>query len=155
MLVEKVMSTHLITVDKEETVAAAARLLSRHNIGALPVTSSDGRLVGMLTDRDIAVRCVAANFDPNITRVRTIMSSSPVTVHAGASAAEAAKKMSKHRICRMPVTEQGKMVGLISQGDFAAVADSSAEAALAFLEVSGSHDSVEPYQTGHQNRNYR
>ena len=49
MKVQDVMTSHLITVDREETVAAAARLLSRHNIGALPVTSGEGRLVGMLT----------------------------------------------------------------------------------------------------------
>lgn len=71
-------ASRMITVDREETVAAAARLLSRYDVGALPVTS-DGRLVGMLTERDIAVRCVAANCDPNITRVRTIMHSETVT----------------------------------------------------------------------------
>lgn len=133
MQVQNLMSTHLITVDKEETVAAAARLLSRHNIGALPVVSQEGKLVGMLTDRDIAVRCVAANFDPNITRVRTVMSSGAITVPAEAGADEAAKKMAKHRVCRLPVTEQGRMVGMVSQSDFAAAADSSAEATQAFL----------------------
>lgn len=133
MLVQNVMSTHLVTVDKEETVAAAARLLSRHNIGSLPVTTREGKLVGILTDRDIAVRCVAANFDPNITRVRSVMSSSPVTVSAEASTDEAAEKMSRHRVCRLPVTEQGRMVGMVSQGDFAAADDGSGEAARACL----------------------
>lgn len=133
MQVQNVMSTHLITVDKEETVAAAARLLSRHNIGSLPVTTREGKLVGILTDRDIAVRCVAANFDPNITRVRSVMSGSPVTVSAEASTDEAAGIMSRHRVCRLPVTEQGRMVGMVSQGDFAAADDGSGEAARACL----------------------
>lgn len=135
MQVKDLMSTHLITVDKEETVAAAARLLSRHNIGALPVTGRDGRLVGMLTDRDITVRCVAANYDPNVTRVRTIMSAGAVTVPAGESGLKAARTMGSNQVRRLPVTENGKLVGMLSQGDFASYADYNAEAAKAFLEL--------------------
>ena len=135
MKVQDIMSSHLITVDREESVAAAARLLSRHNIGALPVTSREGKLVGMRTDRDIAVRCVAANFDPNVTRVRTVMSSGAVTVPAEASSLEAARTMGKHQLRRLPVTSNGRLVGMLSQGDFAVSTDRSAEAAEAFSEV--------------------
>lgn len=117
MKVEERMSAHLISVDREETVASAARLLSRHNIGALPVTANSGRLVGMLTDRDITVRCVAANYDPNITRVRTIMSTGAVTIPASEDTATAERLMEKKQICRLPVTDQGKLVGILSQGD--------------------------------------
>ena len=117
MQVKDLMSSSLITVDREETVAAAARLLSRHNIGALPVTTQGGKLVGMLTDRDITVRCVAANFDPNITRVRTVMSAGTVTVNADESGTNAAKTMGKHQIRRLPVTSDGKLVGMLSQAD--------------------------------------
>ena len=134
MQVQNLMSTHLITVDKEETVAAAARLLSRHNIGALPVVSQEGKLVGMLTDRDIAVRCVAANFDPNITRVRTVMSSGAVTVAAEESGAAAARTMGKRQFHRLPVTQDGKLVGMLSRGDFAAYAAQSSEAAQALCQ---------------------
>ena len=135
MQVKDMMSSHLITVDREETVAAAARLLSRHNVGALPVTASGGRLVGMLTDRDITVRCVAANFDPNITRVRTVMSSGAVTVNAEESGLGAARTMGKHRVRRLPVTQDGKLVGMLSQGDLAVCADQGEEAAQAFRTV--------------------
>ena len=133
MQVKDLMSSHLITVDREETVAAAARLLSRHNVGALPVTNG-GKLVGMLTDRDIAVRCVAANFDPNITRVRTVMSSGAVTVAAEESGAAAARTMGKHQLRRLPVTQDGRLVGMLSRGDFAAYAAQSSEAAQALRE---------------------
>ena len=131
MQVKDLMSSHLITVDREETVAAAARLLSRHNVGALPVTTG-GRLVGMLTDRDIAVRCVAANFDPNITRVRTVMSTGPVTVPAEESGEQAARAMRRHRVGRLPVTQDGKLVGMLSRGDFAPYAGQEGPAARAF-----------------------
>ncbi len=117
MQVKDLMSSNPVTVDREETVAAAARLLSRHNIGALPVTSQGGRLVGMLTDRDITVRCVAANFDPNITRVRTVMSSGTVTINAEDSKTQAAKTMGKHQVRRLPVTQDGRLVGMLSEKD--------------------------------------
>lgn len=117
MQVREMMSDHLITVDKEETVAAAARLLSRCNVGALPVTARGGRLVGMLTDRDIAVRCVAANCDPNVTRVRTIMSRGAVTIPAEESGRRAAETMEQHGVRRLPVTQDGRLVGMLSRGD--------------------------------------
>lgn len=135
MQVKNLMSSHLITVDREETVAAAARLLSRHNIGALPVTAQNGKLVGMLTDRDIAVRCVAANFDPNLTRVRTVMSAGAVTVQAEDSELRAARTMGKHQVRRLPVTENGRLVGMLSQKDLAVCAGQSPETAEAFREL--------------------
>lgn len=135
MQVKDLMSSHLITVDREETVAAAARLLSRHNVGALPVTTQGGKLVGMLTDRDITVRCVAANYDPNVTRVRTVMSAGAVTVPAGESSLHAAKTMGRHQVRRLPVTENGRLVGMVSQGDFATHATADDEAAGAFREI--------------------
>ena len=142
MQVRDLMSSHLITVDREETVAAAARLLSRHNVGALPVTAG-GRLVGMLTDRDIAVRCVAANFDPNLTRVRSVMSAGAVTIPAGESGLKAARTMGKHQIRRLPVTEEGHLVGMLSQADLALGADQSPEVSQAFREVFEQYDPME------------
>lgn len=135
MLVKDYMSSHLVTVDREETVAAAARLLSRHNIGVLPVTAQGGKLVGMLTDRDIAVRCVAANFDPNITRVRTVMSAGAITVPAEESGLKAARTMGRHQVRRLPVTENGRLVGMLSQADLASYADHDTEAAKAMREI--------------------
>ena len=142
MQVKDLMSSHLITVDREETVAAAARLLSRHNVGALPVTGG-GRLVGMLTDRDIAVRCVAANFDPNLTRVRAVMSAGPVTIPAEESGLKAAKTMGKHQVRRLPVTRNGRLVGMLSQADLALGAEQSPELSQAFREVFEQYDPLE------------
>ena len=140
MQVKDLMSSHLITVDREETVAAAARLLSRHNVGALPVTNG-GRLVGMLTDRDIAVRCVAANFDPNLTRVRSVMSAGAVTVPAEESGVRAAKTMGKHQVRRLPVTQDGRLVGMLSQSDLALGSEQSEELSRAFRDVFGASPS--------------
>lgn len=135
MQVKDIMSGSPITVDREETVSAAARLLSRHNVGALPVTAQGGKLVGMLTDRDITVRCVAANYDPNITRVRTIMSTGAVTVSAEESGLHAAKKMGKHQVRRLPVTNNGQLVGMLSQKDLMAGNNLDEASLRAFQEV--------------------
>lgn len=135
MLVKDYMSNALITVDREETVAAAARLLSRHNVGALPVTAQGGKLVGMLTDRDITVRCVAANYDPNVTRVRTVMSAGAVTVPAEADGLSAAETMGRNRVRRLPVTQDGKLVGMLSRGDLAACAGRDREAEMALRRL--------------------
>ena len=135
MNVRELMTSRLVTVDKEETVAAAARLLSRNNVGALPVTAQGGRLVGMITDRDIAIRCVAANFDPNITRVRTIMSAGAVTVGPEESGLKAATPMGRHQVRRLPVTENGKLVGMLSQGDLALHDGGDPDTARAFQEI--------------------
>ncbi|MBO4418608.1 MAG: CBS domain-containing protein [Oscillospiraceae bacterium] len=135
MQVKDMMTESPITVDREETVAAAARLLSRHNVGALPVTTQGGKLVGMLTDRDITVRCVAANFDPNITRVRTVMSTGAVTVNAEESGTKAAKTMGKHQVRRLPVIRDGRLVGMLSQKDLVTGIPMDKGAAQAFREV--------------------
>ena len=135
MQVKDIMSGSPITVDREETVSAAARLLSRHNVGALPVTAQGGKLVGMLTDRDITVRCVAANYDPNITRVRTIMSTGAVTVPAEESGLHAAKMMGKHQVRRLPVTNNGQLVGMLSQKDLMAGNNLDEASLRAFQEV--------------------
>ena len=143
MQVKDLMSSHLITVDREETVAAAARLLSRHNVGALPVTAGGGKLVGMLTDQDIAVRCVAANFDPNITRVRSVMSAGTVTIPAEESGLKAAKTMGKHQVRRLPVTSGGRLVGMLSQADLALCPDRNGELSDAVREIYESYDPTE------------
>ena len=69
MKVKEVMSTNVISIAPNESAAVAARLLSRFNVGALPVCTKDGRLRGMVTDRDIVLRCVAADDDAQTVKV--------------------------------------------------------------------------------------
>ena len=74
MRVRDLMSKSVVTIAPEESAALAARLLSRHELGALPVCAADGTLVGIVTDRDIVTRCVAAGEEPGRVPVRDIMS---------------------------------------------------------------------------------
>ncbi len=136
MQVKEVMSRRIIAISPEETVAVAARLLSQHNIGALPVCSRDGRLRGMVTDRDIVVRCVAAGDDPERTRVAEIMTRRVLAAEPDRSVDEAARLMAREQVRRLPVQERGRLVGMVSLGDVAVRPDYTMEAGEALQEIS-------------------
>ena len=74
MKLRDIMTNQVIRIHPEETVCVAARMLEHNNIGALPVCGSDGRLCGMVTDRDIVTRCLAAGKSPETTSVKEVMS---------------------------------------------------------------------------------
>lgn len=136
MLVKELMSKNPVTISQEESAAVAARLLSRHNLGSLPVCGSDGRLRGIVTDRDIVLRCVAAENDPDITPVREIMSRSMITVSPEDDVRSAAQLMAGRQVRRLPVVEKGKVVGMLSLGDMARSDRFDMECAKALSEIS-------------------
>ena len=136
MVVRDLMNPGVVSVEPTSTAAAAARLISRHNVGALPVCGGDGKLRGVVTDRDIVLRCVAAEDDPAQTPVRDIMTRSCVTVSPNADCREAARLMSAQQVRRLPVVEEGKVVGMLSLGDLAKCHRFDMEAAQALSEIS-------------------
>ena len=79
MKVFDIMSDHIVTVGQSEPVTAAARLLKQYNIGAVPVCDDRGNLRGMITDRDITVRCVATGLSPAETKIGDVMTRGAVT----------------------------------------------------------------------------
>ena len=131
MKISEIMSARVVTIDQREPVIAAARLLKRMNLGALPVTDRSGKLVGMLTDRDIVVRCVAAGGDPREMAVGDIMSRGVVTASPESEVSDAARRMGRGQVRRLPVVEGGKLVGMLSLADMARRCDMEAAAALA------------------------
>lgn len=136
MQIRDCMSGAVITIAPEESAALAARLLTRHNLGALPVCGYDGRLRGIVTDRDIVTRCVAVDQDPSRVPVADIMSRDPETVAPADDPKVAAARMSAHQVRRLPVVEEGKLVGMISLGDLARNRKLDMEAAAALSEIS-------------------
>ena len=136
MLVQDLMNPKVITVEPGASAALAARLLSRYNVGALPVCGADRKLRGIVTDRDIVLRCVAAEDDPAQTPVRDIMSRAPATLAPGQDILAAAQLMAQHQVRRLPVVERGKLVGIVSLGDVARSRRYDMEAALALSEIS-------------------
>ena len=117
MKVQDVMTQGVIPISAEETAEVAARTFAHYNIGALPVCDIRGRLCGMVTDRDLVTRCLAAGRSPSRTTVRQIMTGRVVSVDRNAPLDEAASLMAQRQIRRLPVTEDGKLCGMLSLGD--------------------------------------
>ena len=100
------------------SVVEAARLMREQDIGSLPVTD-DEQLVGMITDRDITMRVVAEAADPNVTSVEDVYSRDLVSVEPDNDLEEALGLMARHQVRRLPVVEDGRLVGIVAQADIA------------------------------------
>lgn len=117
MNVRDIMSQNVSTVQAGDTLQKAAAIMRRLDCGSTPVVEGE-KVVGVVTDRDIAVGAVAEGKGPE-TPVRTVMFDRVVTVGPNTDAREAAALMAKHQVRRLPVVEQGKLVGILAIGDLA------------------------------------
>ena len=136
MKLREIMTDKIVGIDPRESVAVAARTLARHNIGMLPVCTADGRLCGIVTDRDLVTRCIAAGRRPEETTVREIMTSALVTASPDTDAVAAARLMGQRQIRRLPVLENGRLCGLISLGDLANRQETASDATGALSDIS-------------------
>ena len=136
MVVKELMTSGVVTVEPNSSAALAARLLARHNVGALPVCGPDGRLRGMVTDRDIILRCVAPEDDPAQTPVKDIMSRSCAFAAPDMDCAQAGALMARSQVRRLPVVEGGRVVGILALSDLARCGQYDMEAAQALSEIS-------------------
>ena len=136
MKLREIMSSAVVRIHPEETVAVAARMLEHNNIGALPVCSGDGRLYGMVTDRDLVTRCLAAGKSPQTTKVREVMTGKVYVGRPDMDVTLAAGLMAREQVRRLPVMENGKLCGMVSLCDLARKEESSIEAGDAFAEIS-------------------
>ncbi|SCL18200.1 CBS domain-containing protein [Micromonospora nigra] len=112
------MTTRLVTMDGNSTLMAAAQEMRDSAIGDVVVTDGDA-VVGIVTDRDITVRAVAEDMDPNSTRLDAITSRDIITVSQYDDAVAAADLMRTYAVRRLPVVDDGRLVGLVSMGDLA------------------------------------
>ena len=131
MKIQAVMSSRVIKIHPEESVAVAARTLQHYNIGALPVCGHDGSLCGLVTDRDLVTRCLAAGGDPNRMKVREVMTASVISATPDMDAGAAAGLMGRQQVRRLPVVEKGRLCGMVSLGDLAKREEMSLDAAEA------------------------
>lgn len=135
MRVKDCMTKQVISVGAGEPVSVAARLMARYNLGALPVRGTEGQLEGMLTDRDIVLRCIAAERSPKAVRVREVMTRSVAAAAPDTDAAAAAGIMAARQVRRLPVTEEGRLVGMVSLADLSRRPDYMMEAAEALEDI--------------------
>jgi CBS domain-containing protein len=104
-------------IGENDTMQAAARKMRELHVGALPICGADDRLHGILTDRDIVVRCIAEGRDPGTTTARELAQGAPIWVDAQADEDEVLRLMEQHKIRRLPVMENKRLVGMISEAD--------------------------------------
>jgi CBS domain-containing protein len=102
-----------------DTLVEAARKMRDLDVGALPICGDDNRLAGMITDRDIVIRGLAEDRDPNTVKVGDLAEGKPVTIGADDTVEEALATMSKHGVRRLPVIDGHELVGIVTQADVA------------------------------------
>jgi CBS domain-containing protein len=118
-LARDVMTPDPQCVGENDSLVDAARLLRDLDVGALPICGEDGRLKGMLTDRDIVVKCLAAGGDPGSTTAGSLGDGKPITIGADDDIREALRVMQDAQVRRLPVIDGHDLVGIVSQADIA------------------------------------
>ena len=123
--VRELMTSNPCSIDTDKSVAYAAKMMRDEDVGLAPIVEGD-RLVGTVTDRDIAIRVVAEGKDPEAIKVTEIASTDLVTVDPQEDLDEALRLMAKHQVRRLPVVEEdGRLVGVVAQADVARAGDDS------------------------------
>lgn len=130
MLVRDIMTHPVKRVRPDAAIQAAADLMAHFNVGVLPVCVGD-ILVGVLTDRDIVLRCVGLRRLPQETTVAEAMTVHPTTIEADASVEEAFHQIVVNGYRRLPVTDDGRLVGIVSSDDIAPYLDPARVADMA------------------------
>ncbi|MDQ3993896.1 MAG: CBS domain-containing protein [Actinomycetota bacterium] len=120
--IRDVMTSNPKTCEASTTVVDAAKVMAQEDVGPVPIVDG-GRLVGIVTDRDLVVRVLAEGKDPSSTTVGDIASADLTTVTPDSDLQEALELMSASQVRRLPVVENGDLVGIVAQADVARAAD--------------------------------
>lgn len=118
MKVKELMTTNVMTVSKNSSVKETANYMKSLNVGSVPVCDDNNKIVGMVTDRDIVLRNVTEGSSPN-SSIDNVMTQNVTTVTPDTDVHEAARLMSEKQIRRLPVVENGNIIGILSIGDLA------------------------------------
>ena len=117
-IIKEVMTSEVKACEPDTTVAEAAKVMAKEDVGPVPVVE-EGRLTGIVTDRDIVIRVVAEGRDPNSTTVGEIASRDVVTVSPDDDLDTALKQLAQNQVRRIPVVDGGRLVGIVAQADIA------------------------------------
>jgi CBS domain-containing protein len=120
MIVRQLMHKELVTVSPSATIHDVAAKMKEFNVGSVLIVEEGWKLKGILTDRDITLTVAADSKDPRTTYAYDVMTADPITINSDADADSALRIMHKANVRRLPVTENGKLVGLLSSADLAA-----------------------------------
>ena len=104
-------------ISRSTSVVIAARMMEDEDVGSLPVVENDDLLVGIVTDRDVALRVVAAGRDPGSTQVGDILTENPIYAYPDEPLDEALEHMAYRRVRRLPVVDSDRLIGMLAQAD--------------------------------------
>lgn len=119
MKVKECMCNKVFSCSPSTTVYDAAKLMQANHVGCIPVCDQEDCMVGMITDRDIVLRCIASDKDVKQTPLSEVMTTDVCTCSPEDDMTNAQGKMAKEQIRRLPVIENGKVVGMLTMGDLA------------------------------------
>jgi len=136
MNVKNIMSSDVRSLTQDSSIINAAQTMRSLDVGVVPVVDGKNRVVGVVTDRDIVLRCVADSCDINQKKVEEVMSSTVLTVRPETDISEAAQIMADNQIRRLPVVDNGSLVGMLSLGDIATDSRCESETDEVIKEVS-------------------
>ena len=117
--VREIMQTDVTTLFPDQTAFDASVFMASEDVGTVPIVKEDSTLIGIITDRDIVIRCNAVGKDVRKTKIYECMTSNPIRVVPSTSTFDAVLLMSEYAIRRLPVVENDKLVGIISMSDIA------------------------------------
>jgi CBS domain-containing protein len=140
MKISELMTPNPVTVTAGDTLQRAAQVMDELNVGVLPVCEN-GRLTGVLTDRDIVVRSTSVGQDPCTTRIETVMTAEPRSLRPDDTVQDALRLMEQQQLRRLPVLDaSGTLVGIVSLGDLAAAGTPEAGEALSDISTPAEPD---------------
>ncbi|MFE1313097.1 CBS domain-containing protein [Streptomyces sp. NPDC058755] len=114
-----IMHTGATCIQESQTLEDAARKMKELDVGALPICGEDDRLHGIITDRDIVLKCLAKGKDPRTMTAGQLEQGKPITIDADTDSDRVLQVMEQHKIRRLPVIENHRLVGMISEADLA------------------------------------
>jgi CBS domain-containing protein len=115
----EIMTPDVTCIGEKETLAAAAKKMAELGVGSLPICGEDNKLKGMVTDRDIVIKALAADRDPGKVTASDVAQGKPVTIGADDDAAEILRTMGQHQVRRLPVIDGHRLVGIVALADVA------------------------------------
>ncbi|MFP3882595.1 MAG: CBS domain-containing protein [Actinomycetota bacterium] len=117
--IDEVMTADVVSLAKDASIRQAGEVMRDRDIGDVLIQNEDGSLCGIVTDRDIVVRAIAEGLDPDSASVEDVCEHDVVTLSSGDAIARAVELMESHAIRRLPVVDNGQVVGVVSIGDLA------------------------------------
>ena len=117
MKVREAMAKTVSSAQKDERIVDVAKKMKQEDAGFIPIVENGGKLVGVVTDRDIVIRCIASGHNPQSDTVEHCMTQQTITIRPEDEIDQAARTMEQQEIRRLAVTENGRLVGVLSHGN--------------------------------------